>query len=112
MNHARLFLTTGFLLFAIVLPAHAAVNGFEGGDGDQACAGGADWACLPAGVPLRTAADATGAGDVVFAGGKETEPASWTFGSGATGDKTDVRSIWSAAAETPSDSFLYLAFDR
>ena len=96
----------------VAAPSHALVNGFEGGDGNQVCAAGHDWACLPADLALASDPDGLGAADVVFAGGKEEEPAGWSFKIGATGDKTDVRAVWSAAAETASESFLYLAFAR
>lgn len=106
------FLLAAFLLLVSAAPGHALINGFEGGDGNQACAAGTDWACVPAGLAVDADVDGTGASDVVFSGGKEDEPASWTFGTGSTGDKTDVRAVWSVPAETATDAYLYLAFAR
>jgi hypothetical protein len=100
------------LFFALAAPSPAAVNGFEGGDGDQVCGAGLDWACLPASVAVASATDPTGGGDDVFSGGKETDPGDWTFATGGTGDKTDIGAVWSAAVETPSNAYLYLAFSR
>ena len=98
---------------ALASPSSAAVNGFAGGDGDQACAGAeVDWACL-GDIDYAHGPDASLSGDDVFKGGaKEVEPAGWTFESGSTNGKTDVRSVWSAPVETAAGSFLNLAFWR
>ena len=93
--------------------ASASVNGFAGGDGNQACAAGEiDWACL-GDIPLAHGADAGVVDDDVFKGGsKEVDPVGWIFETGSTNGKTDVRSVWSAPVETAAGSFLNLAFWR
>src|SRR4051812_33007314 len=108
----RPLLLTVMALFAIAAPASAAVNGFEGSDGDQACQVGVDWSCLPSTWGLSSTTDAAGSSDVVFSSGKEEQPNTWTFGTGGTNSKTDLTNVWASSVEPGDDSFLFLAFHR
>ena len=97
-------------------PAHAAINGFAGGDGDQvssACATTSDWACLTPGEVLTTT-DASGPTDNGFvSGSKESEPDMWRFGTGSIQAKADVRAAWTlVAADTTGRTYMHLAFAR
>ena len=97
---------------ALASPAAANVNGFEAGDGNQACNGAEDWACTA--INLARADDGTLNVDDVFAeGSKEEEPASWVYNPDGTQAKADIRSMWRGFVENPdASSYLYLAFAR
>jgi Big-like domain-containing protein len=101
---------------ALAAPAAANVGGFEGADGNQECTLGLDWQCLPTGWELKSADEASNGGDDVFAGGKEEEPAGWSFdvNGTATSSKTDITNLWSTAIydETAKAPYLFLAFHR
>ena len=103
-------------LLALLLtaaPAAADVNGFEGGDGNQACDAATDWACLPSGDTLITVDDATGSNDNTFtSGSKEEQPGTWDLISSSANDKTDVGALWVAPQELADASYLRLAFWR
>ena len=92
---ARCALTlTCLLLPALASPAHAAINGFEGGDGNQtaACVDGfaTDWACLSTGDMLF-AGDGSGPTDNGFApSSKHSEPGDWAFLTGKQPEKADL----------------------
>ena len=95
--------------------AQAAINGFEGGDGNQdadCSAASTDWRCLTEDQVL-VGADASGPTDDAFDGGsKETEPGAWSFKSASVHDKADIVGTWSTVGGADQRSFLEFAFHR
>ena len=86
-------------------------SSFQGADGDQDdAAPNVDGQTLAGSPDLKTANDATGAGDDIFVNGKEDEPVNWDVGSGvANPSKADLLASWTYI---DNGTFLYMAFDR
>src|SRR5262249_40034830 len=104
------------LACAVTSPAYAAINGFEGGDGNQAgdcSASVTDWVCVPD-AALNVAGDASGAGEDVFAGGQEATPNGWSYTTGGNvPGKADLTGAWTLTQNNPDGhTYLDLAFTR
>ncbi len=100
----------------LAAPAQADINGFQGGDGNQAadCLNASDWQCLPAEATVMVR-DVTGAGDTTFVdGSKEDAPQTWALtADGKTSGKADVRAVWNRVSSDQSRrTFLDVAFQR
>jgi hypothetical protein len=100
----------------LAAPAHADINGFQGGDGNQVadCVTASDWQCLPS-EAMHMVRDVAGAGDNTFVeGSKEDAPQTWALtADGRTSGKADVRAVWNrVSADSNRRTFLDVAFQR
>jgi hypothetical protein len=100
----------------LAAPAHADINGFQGGDGNQVadCATASDWQCLSSDAMLMVR-DVAGTGDNTFVdGSKEDAPQTWALTTnGKTSGKADVRAVWNhVSADANRRTFLDVAFQR
>jgi hypothetical protein len=110
---AALLSTLAALLLAPA--AQAAVNGFDGADGDQlsTCSGGlVDWQCLSPGSILL-AGDGSGSLDDAFApGSKQSDPDDWVFLPGKVPGKADLIAAWTHTESAGGSTYLDVGFGR